>query len=125
MLVQLNVRSRNKKEVAVYAESFESSRISGLRDNQDLNNIPALPGWAEFMYATSEDVRDGTATAAVSAAGTKVSYAFASEDGVLDGTATAKDLFFNCAGNWAATENLTISGITIDLTWELWGVLPA
>jgi len=73
--------------------------------------------------ATMEDVLDGTATAAITSAGTAVSYAFAAEAGVLDGTATAKDLFLNCAGNWAVTESITFSAITIDLTWEFLGVL--
>jgi len=73
--------------------------------------------------ATMEDVLDGTATGAITLAGTDESYAFAAEAGVLDGTATAKDLFLNCAGNWAVTEDITFSDITIDLTWEFLGVL--
>jgi len=248
MLVLLNVRSRNKRVVDVHTEAFESSRIRGLRLNQNLESNPVLPGWAEFMYAfdekrnelftveetvaqissmsgghgyptlagtaatgwtavefgdgvhnrtiltkdasivqavagaalsfgskaydfpkgqikctygtigftisaptgtetpevglgtivgsldkttlgavgnAAEDVLDGTATAAVTTEGTVESYLFTAEAGVLDGTVTAKDLYFNVAGNWAATENLTIASITVDLSWEFWGALPA
>ncbi len=75
--------------------------------------------------ATMEDVLDGTATSAVTSTGTVESYQFTAETGVLDGTAGALDLNLNCAGNWAQTEDLTISAITIDLTWELWGQFPA
>ncbi len=73
--------------------------------------------------ATAEDVLDGTATSAITTAGTKEEYAFAAEAGMLDGTVTAKDIFLNCAGAWTVSENVTISSITIDLTWEFVGAL--
>ena len=73
--------------------------------------------------ATMEDILDGTATSAISAAGTDESYSFAAEAGVLDGTATAKAAFLNCAGNWAVSENITFSDIEITLTWEYLGAL--
>jgi len=246
MLVQLNVSSRNFKNVTSYLESFESTQIKNLRANQNTAGIPILAGVAEFIYvldgqrdthytvaesvaevtnltggigsplnigtaaagwtaveygtgiqhrtvltndaawvqavagaalcfgdqvynfptglikclggtigftiqgatatntpevglgsvlgagaqatigaagATMEDVLDGTATSAISVPGTVESYAFAAEAGVLNGVAGAKDLFLNCAGNWAVTENITFSDITIDLVWEYLGDL--
>ena len=246
MLVQLNVVSRNFKNVTTYVESFESTKIKNLRNNQNTAGLPILAGTSEFIYeidsardafytvtesvaaitnltgglgspstagtaaanwtaveygnegqhrtvltrdsslvqavagaalafgnqaynfplglikclggtmdftiqgatatntpevglgsvlgagaqatlgaagATMEDILDGTATSAISVPGTVESYAFQAEAGVLDGTGTAKDVFFNCAGNWAVTENITFSDITITLTWEFLGAL--
>jgi len=73
--------------------------------------------------ATMESILDGTATAAITAVGTDVAYAFDAEADLawVDGTAAAVAMFFNCAGNWAVTENITFSDIVITLTWDFLG----
>lgn len=73
--------------------------------------------------ATMEDFLDGTATSAITSAGTDEAYAWYAEAPGPDGTATAADLFFNCAGAWGQTEDLTFSDITIDITWEYLGII--
>ncbi len=73
--------------------------------------------------ATMEDFLDGTATSAITSAGTDEAYSWYAEAPGPDGIATAVDLFFNCAGAWGQTEDLTFSDITIDFTWEYLGII--
>jgi len=73
--------------------------------------------------ATMESILNGTATAAITAAGTDVAYAFDAEADLawVDGTAAAVAMFLNCAGDWAVTENITFSDVIITLTWDFLG----
>lgn len=57
MLVQLTVRSKNFKNVTAYTESFDSTKILMLRNNQNTAGIPILAGTAEFVYV-KDDGRD-------------------------------------------------------------------
>jgi hypothetical protein len=72
---------------------------------------------------TTEDITDGTAMGAISAVGTAVAVVKLPEADVtnLDGHTTAIPVFLNIAGNWATTENLTISGVTVTITWAFLG----
>jgi hypothetical protein len=72
---------------------------------------------------TTEDITDGTAMSAISAVGTAVAVVKLPEADVtnLDGHTTAIPVFLNCAGNWATTENLTISAVTVTITWAFLG----
>ena len=73
--------------------------------------------------ATQEDIIDGTAMSAITSAGTVEAYALEAEADVdfHDGTAAAASVNFNCAGNWAETENITFSSITVTLKWNYLG----
>ena len=73
--------------------------------------------------ATMESVLDGTATSAITTAGTDEAYVFAAESDLAayDGSATALDLYLNIAGNWAVTEDITLSDITVTLVWDYLG----
>lgn len=73
--------------------------------------------------ATMESVLDGTATSAITSAGTDEAYGFDAETDAtfMDGTSAAIDLFLNCAGNWAVSEDITFSDIEIQLTWAFLG----
>jgi len=73
--------------------------------------------------ATMESILDGTATSAITTAGTVEAYVFAAQADLVahDGSAAALDAFLNCAGNWAVTESVTFSDVTISLVWDYLG----
>ncbi len=73
--------------------------------------------------ATMESILDGTATSAITSAGTDEAYVFTAETDLVahDGSAGALEAFLNLAGNWAETENITLSDITISLVWDFLG----
>lgn len=72
---------------------------------------------------TTEDITDGTAISAISAVGTAVAVVKLPEADTtnLDGHTTAIPVFLNIAGNWAVTETLTFSAITVTITWAFLG----